>query len=83
VEETEFPRNTGLLKEPLLLIIDWYGPHFTLAQIKKYDKRNIFIELVPPNMIRVMQPLDVAVKKVFRTRLERVMTVMLWKPSTN
>jgi hypothetical protein len=30
------------------------------------EKRNIFIELIPPNMTTIMQPLDVAVKKRFQ-----------------
>jgi hypothetical protein len=42
--------ETSLLKEPVLLIMDSYEPHITLAQSKKYEKRYIFIELVPSNM---------------------------------
>jgi hypothetical protein len=57
--------ETILLKEPVLLIMDSYGPYIT-AQSKKYEKRIIFIELVPPNMTGVLQLLDVAVYKSFQ-----------------
>jgi hypothetical protein len=61
--------ETSLLKEPVLLIMDSYEPHIT-AQSKKYEKRNILIELVLPNMTGVLQPLNVAVNKSFQDSFE-------------
>jgi hypothetical protein len=62
--------ETSLLKEPVLLIMDSYGPHITLMQSKKYEKRNIFIDLGTAKH-EVLQPLDVAVNKIFQDSFGR------------
>jgi hypothetical protein len=37
-----------------------------LAKSEKLEKRNIFIELVPPNITGILQPLEFAVNKNFQ-----------------
>lgn len=58
---------TSMLHEPVLVLIDSYGPHIQLANSKKYEKHNVFIKLIPPNLTPILQPLDVAVNKSFQT----------------
>lgn len=58
--------ETNLLREPVLLIIDSYGPHIIMANSKKFEKWNVFIKIIPPNLTGILQPLDVVINKTFQ-----------------
>lgn len=56
-----------------LLVLDGAVPHVDYESAKSAASSNTEMELLPPNKSHVMQPLDVTVNKVFRTRFMRAL----------
>ncbi|KAG5671787.1 hypothetical protein PVAND_001963 [Polypedilum vanderplanki] len=59
--------ETNLLRQPTLLIIDAFSPHVTLAESKRLETYNIYIEIIPPSMTNLLQPIDVVLNKSFQS----------------
>ncbi|GBG81698.1 hypothetical protein CBR_g32692 [Chara braunii] len=57
--------ETALERQPVLLIIDSNGPHSKLTENDCLKGMNIHVLVVPPNMKRILQPLDVAINSGF------------------
>jgi hypothetical protein len=58
--------QTSFHREPVLLLLDAYGPHIKLIESRVLEKLNIFLLMVPKNMTSILQPLDVAINRSFQ-----------------
>ena len=59
------------VKRPVVLIYDGYGSHYNEKIISKSIELGIILVLLPANATHLVQPLDVAVFKPFKTVLKR------------
>jgi DDE superfamily endonuclease len=61
----------AIVKRPLILIYDGYGSHFNEEIVARAVELKIILVLLPSNATNILQPLDVAVFKPFKTTLKR------------
>jgi len=59
------------VKRPIVLVYDGYGSHFNEKIVSKAVQLKIILVLLPSNATHILQPLDVAVFKPFKTILKR------------
>lgn len=60
--------QTPIHRQPVLILLDSYATHKKHVEEKAahYEKRNVFLRIIPPNMTGILQPLDVAVNRSFQ-----------------
>ena len=61
------------VKRPLVLVYDGYGLHYNNKIVEKAIELKIILVLLPANSTHLIQPLDIAVFKPFKTILKRQM----------
>jgi DDE superfamily endonuclease len=61
------------IKRPLILVYDGYSSHFNEDIVTKAISLNIILVLLPSNATHLMQPLDIAVFKPFKTIMKRIL----------
>jgi DDE superfamily endonuclease len=59
------------VKHPLVLIYNCYGSHFHEEIVARAVQLKIILVLLPSNATHILQPLNVAVFKPFKTTLKR------------
>ena len=59
------------VKRPVLLVYDGYGSHYNEEIIQKAVELKIILVLLPANATHLVQPLDIAVFRPFKTVLKR------------
>jgi hypothetical protein len=59
------------VKRPVVLIYDGYGSHYNEEIVSRAIQLKIILVLLPANATHILQPLDVAVFKPFKTTLKR------------
>ena len=60
-------------KRPLILVHDGYSSHFNKDIVTKAISLNIILVLLPSNATHLMQPLDIAVFKPFKTIMKHLL----------
>lgn len=57
---------------------DNLGSHVTVNVVKEYEKHNIKLILLPPNLTDMLQPLDVAYFRAFKPAWRTVSSLRKW-----
>jgi hypothetical protein len=69
-----FSRNVPeIVQRPIVLVYDGYASHYNDEIVERAIQLNIILVLLPANSTHLIQPLDIAIFKPFKTALKRRM----------